>query len=725
MSNVDSAIALRRWESIVKETEPVFKNIEDGTFNNRDLSSMVRILRKQSKLASMVFENELTLLSEQAKTYIPDVKKELARVGKAVSPENISKVVEEIYRELVVSNLSDIANKLKEAVSKDVIEKFQETAKSFYNDYARFYGKTPIADRAVSGNLQFVQNDDSNSILRRVYESVANVGKAIVDLPNQVSTKVSQDLLPKIVDNIPDRNIAKDVGDAGEEGFVPFPKKLNSKLGGQVDYSYWAKKGFVPWLSKRINDFLYEISHTEEEKQQEIEDFVNDLRTQKPTKDLPLNIPGLDLANKKVQDSRRSAFQEDINAVWGDKKKLSFQVFYEAFTALRHDIQNLKGTLSSVVEKAIGVYDTIVNNRYIKGIRDIASKFHDGLSKKLNKIKSMASKAGNLFNNLVTGGILAWLVYEFLLKKIDWSKVASKLLGKLFPGLLGKKGDGKGVGDRAPDDDPSNGPKQGAGVNKEGNEVYTVQDTDGTFHTVTKDKEGNITTERSDIDPRVIQSGEFKGYQVKQQGDLSEIGMEDSGTFTDYIHPETGRTLRSITFDSGVKTKTQVLEEGKEKDPNAEFRKNVHQYMNEQKKKREEEKKASEKSVAKSVPPDFKPATPKKTEEKKEEESKEKQTPFEKNKGKFKGVSMIKPGGSVKGTSAPTAAVSTPIGGSESVKVNPVKMPEIKETPIPKKDAKSQQGKQVYQYDTLNLQSTRANGNKADETLGILNGRDF
>ena len=70
MAGVNSTIALGRWDAIVKQTQPVFDDIENGDFTNRDLARVAQLLKKQSKLASTVFEQNLQLLSEQAKTYI-------------------------------------------------------------------------------------------------------------------------------------------------------------------------------------------------------------------------------------------------------------------------------------------------------------------------------------------------------------------------------------------------------------------------------------------------------------------------------------------------------------------------------------------------------------------------------------------------------------------------------------------------------------------------------
>ena len=197
MAGVSSTIALNRWDSIVKQTQPVFDDIESGDFTNRDLAKVAQLLRKQSKLASTVFEQNLKLLSEQAKTYVPAVKQELAKIGEFVSPKNISIVIEAIYKELVAKNIKTIVDKIKEIINSDIVKKFQETAKSFYNDYAKFYGKVPVIDvkkdQVVASSAK-KDVSDTDGLMQKVYDMMEYAYPALAQYPKSEKFALCTDI---------------------------------------------------------------------------------------------------------------------------------------------------------------------------------------------------------------------------------------------------------------------------------------------------------------------------------------------------------------------------------------------------------------------------------------------------------------------------------------------------------------------------------------------------
>lgn len=725
MSGVNSTIALERWDAIVKQTQPVFDDIESGDFTNRDLARVAQLLKKQSKLASTVFEQNLQLLSEQAKTYIPVVKQELAKIGEAVSPKNIGIVVEAIYKELVTSNIKTIVDKIKEVINSDVVKKFQETAKSFYNDYAKFYGKAPIVkvknDQVVAEHPK-ADTSKSGGLMQKVYDSLANMGTAIVDLPTDVSTQVAQDLLPKIKDSIGDRNIAKDVsGETVDTATVPVPEKLEKKLAKDIDPNYWAKKGFIPWVGKSIKDFLYMKTHTSEEVEQDIKDFVDDLR-KTDVNPLALSIPGLDLVDEDVREKRRHQAQQDIDAVWGEtdeakaEKIPAWKQLIDSFKETRQELKELKAstkkgfsdvssTTSGMLSKSVSAIASATGTKYLAGVRDLVDGFHDKLEKKVDSIKKFASRTGNIFSTLLTGGILAYVLYNILFKHIDWGKVGTKIIQSIFPGL--KRNEDPSAPENQPDyhseNDPSlDGLRQGYGKDTNDNEVFTVQDEFGKFHTVHKDKDGNVTTSTSDDDPRVMQTGEFKGYKVQNQGPVSDIGFESGGEYTDYVHPETGEVKRHIKLDEGVES-TQTIKEGKTP------------AVNKQAETVQPAQENTSSLTAKTViPPDFQKPT-------------EKAGPVTNNiTGESRGDILRRRGGRAGESSSVTqpAAVSRPIV-QEPVSVKTVTLPNVDTKTATGGLASTTSPSKMYQYDPMNLRTTRANGNKADETLGLLNGRDF
>lgn len=725
MSGVNSTIALERWDAIVKQTQPVFDDIESGDFTNRDLARVAQLLKKQSKLASTVFEQNLQLLSEQAKTYIPVVKQELAKIGEAVSPKNIGIVVEAIYKELVTSNIKTIVDKIKEVINSDVVKKFQETAKSFYNDYAKFYGKAPIVkvknDQVVAEHPK-ADTSKSGGLMQKVYDSLANMGTAIVDLPTDVSTQVAQDLLPKIKDSIGDRNIAKDVsGETVDTATVPVPEKLEKKLAKDIDPNYWAKKGFIPWVGKSIKDFLYMKTHTSEEVEQDIKDFVDDLR-KTDVNPLALSIPGLDLVDEDVREKRRRQAQQDLAAVWGEtdeakaEKIPAWKQLIDSFKETRQELKELKAstkkgfsdvgsTTKSMLSKSVSAIASATGTKYLAGVRDLVDGFHDKLEKKVDSIKKFAGRTGNIFSTLLTGGILAYVLYNILFKHIDWGKVGMKIIQSIFPGL--KRNEDPSAPENQPDyhseNDPSlDGLRQGYGKDTNDNEVFTVQDEFGKFHTVHKDKDGNVTTSTSDDDPRVMQTGEFKGYKVQNQGPVSDIGFESGGEYTDYVHPETGEVKRHIKLDEGVES-TQTIKEGKTP------------AVNKQAETVQPAQENTSSLTAKTViPPDFQKPT-------------EKAGPVTNNiTGESRGDILRRRGGRAGESSSVTqpAAVSRPIV-QEPVSVKTVTLPNVDTKTATGGLASTTSPSKMYQYDPMNLRTTRANGNKADETLGLLNGRDF
>ena len=734
MAGVSSTIALNRWDSIVKQTQPVFDDIESGDFTNRDLAKVAQLLRKQSKLASTVFEQNLKLLSEQAKTYVPAVKQELAKIGEFVSPKNISIVIEAIYKELVAKNIKTIVDKIKEIINSDVVKKFQETAKSFYNDYAKFYGKVPVIDikkdQVVASSAK-KDVSDTDGLMQKVYDSLANISKAIVDLPSNISTQVAQDLLPKIKDSLGDKNIAKDVsGESPTDETVPLPAELQEKLKGQIDPNYWAKKGFVPWLAHGIKDFIYEQTHTKEEIEQEIKDFIDNYSKDGTSTPLPLNIAGLDLVDDKVRAQRRFQAQQDIAAVWGEtdeakaEKVPAWKEFITSIKQTREEVKQLKANVNKgfsnvatvtkgIVSKSVDTITNVTGAKYIAGIKGLVEGFHDKLEDKVDAIKKFASKTGNLFNTLITGGILAYVLYNFLIKKIDWGKVGTKIIKSIFPGL--DRNTDKNARENQPDyaseDDTSmDGLRQGYGQDKNGNDVFTVRDEFGTFHTVHKDKDGNVTMSESDTDPRLMQTGEYAGYQVKQQGYLTDIGMDDAGTYTDFVHPETGHVRRRVELADGTeyelpsptgntKTNPSMWEAIKKK------------YFGSKDKEQQEDWKED---AVKSVPPDFnasnQPAD---------------STSSEAYAGRQENLqsSSMRPGLGGRVTQ-PSPAVTRPMA-KEAVDVKPVVLPDVKNAAVGGKVDNASTKLGMFQYDPMNLRTTRANGNKSDETLGLLNGRDF
>lgn len=732
MSGVNSTIALERWDAIVKQTQPVFDDIESGDFTNRDLARVAQLLKKQSKLASTVFEQNLQLLSEQAKTYIPVVKQELAKIGEAVSPKNIGIVVEAIYKELVTSNIKTIVDKIKEVINSDVVKKFQETAKSFYNDYAKFYGKAPIVkvknDQVVAEHPK-ADTSKSGGLMQKVYDSLANMGTAIVDLPTDVSTQVAQDLLPKIKDSIGDRNIAKDVsGETVDTATVPVPEKLEKKLAKDIDPNYWAKKGFIPWVGKSIKDFLYMKTHTSEEVEQDIKDFVDDLR-KTGVNPLALSIPGLDLVDEDVREKRRHQAQQDIDAVWGETDEAKaekipvWKQLIDSFKETRQELKELKAstkkgfsdvssTTSGMLSKSVSAIASATGTKYLAGVRDLVDGFHDKLEKKVDSIKKFASRTGNIFSTLLTGGILAYVLYNVLLKHIDWGKVGTKIIQAIFPGL--KRNEDPSAPENQPDyhseNDPSlDGLRQGYGKDVDNNEVFTVQDEFGKFHTVHKDKDGNVTTSTSDDDPRVMQTGSYAGYKVQEQGPLSDIGFEDSGEYTDYVHPETGQVIRHKEFSNGVEVGDEVIDEGKLKDPT--FRETYQKRLQE-KKGAEEKQRALTGVSVQDTPSEYKAPTKKST-----------TVPGATYDGTQEEI-MRSALAKKDGAGGRVPAVSRPIV-QEPVSVKTVTLPNVDTKTATGGLASTTSPSKMYQYDPMNLRTTRANGNKADETLGLLNGRDF
>lgn len=734
MASVSSTIALDRWDAIVKQTQPVFDDIESGDFTNRDLARVAQLLRKQSKLASTVFEQNLKLLSEQAKSYVPTIKQELAKIGETVSLANISKVVEAIYKELVAKNIKTIVDKLKEVLTKDVVQKFQDTAKNLYNDYAKFYGKVPVIDVQKNQVTTTAKKDasDTDGLMQKVYDSLANISKAIVDLPSNVSTQVAQDLLPKIKESLGDKNIAKDVsGESPADETVPLPPELQKKLEGQIDPNYWAKKGFIPWITHGIKDFLYQKTHTPEEIEKDIKDFIESYNTpEKQDLHLERVIPGLDIADDAIREARRKERLADIESVWGetDETKANklpwWKEMIDSYKATRKAMKELKESMNdgfAKVKKSVAttadVIATATGMKFLAGIKGLVEGFHDKLEKKVDAIKKFASKTGNIFSTLLTGGILAYVLYNVLLKHIDWGKVGTKIIKAIFPGL--NRNEDPSAPENQPDyhsetDSSLDGLRQGYGKDEKGNDIFTVQDEYGKFHTVHKGKDGKITTSTTDTDPRVMQIGEFKGYKVVGQGPLSDIDMDAQGEYTDYLDPKTGLVKRKMTFDDTGQTVVKDINKGPKVENKSLWQAIQDNYFSD--KEKEKKKREQLTGINPVVPPS--------------EYSKTLKDPYtgvsydNVNEELARRALEKKGRTATSSVSVPPAAISRPIV-QEPTEVKTVTLPGVQKSVPGTYPGQIVKNPALYAYDPMNLRTTRANGNRADDTLGLLNSRDF
>lgn len=693
---LDSSFAWKGWDRIVKETEPVFKNIESGSFSNNDLSRLSEAIRKQSRLASSIFEKNIALISEKAKSYLPQIQQELKEIGYAASPKNVSKVLDEVFKELFSTKFSDIAKEIKKVIAEDVFKKFQKTAKDLYNDYAKFYGKVPVINVNEKGDVEIEKGskdaDKTDGILTKVYDSIKNIAESLLQLPVRVSDEVTRNLNEKIIETVVDQNRDDFFS---EDGVIERQKSAKArrrtseaddvdsrKESENEDEEEVKKPSKFATFYHYLSDFFHKHFPTEEDINREVEEAVESIWKEREKEEVtnPVVIQGVDIKSEEERKAAREQAREDIAAVWGEpdpdedddpKKSWSWDDFKDFVL-------------------------TVTGVKFARAVKDSIESFSDTIQDKVDSIKKFAQKSGSLLKNLLTGGMILYLVYR-VAEKLNLRKMfADVITGILTPGA----GDITNPEDKQnqPDapENPDTGLKQGYGVTKEGSDVYTQQMDEGQYLNVVTDKEGNRRISTSEHDLRTVQDPKsgYKGMLVKEQGMAKDVDprfAQDDGTYTDYVDPKTGRTVRHFESSTGAEVEDKVL---KEKDDSVESlfkeKKVTDLPPDEQRKKRAEKSKAENKANEKKGYEDY----------------------------AIKNMNKSSEGSGYTYRPATSQSIMNDAPNMKTVSV-PNTTSEFLESGKGKPDPS-------FGYaDVLNLGTTRANGKRTDDTLGILNGRDF
>ena len=689
---VGDAAALRRWNSIVKETQPIFDDIESGNFSNQDLSRLSQVLRKQSKLASTIFEQNVKLLTTQAQSYVPQIKDELAKIGQEVSPKNISKVVDAVFKNLLADNIQQITEKVKDVVTTDSSKQFEKAAKDAYADFLRQYGRPSAAAPKGGDYVRLVDPDSNKSVLEKIYNSVVNLAQAIVDLPSTVADKVKSGIESGVTSLVDAQQGALSLQDFGlKQEVVPLPEKLEEKLTKEPPQEILPKVEETPVVSSSVSSEIESISKPVEEPSTSNQDMLDGFNKIKS-----------DFIQSVVRDGNEtrermgaqtgvivSAIENSVNDVAlkpAQKKEEE---------AKKDDDKEKEKKEKSLVMRIVDR----LGYKYVRAIKSGVDAFSDKLHKAFDKIKDFAGTTMKIGKYLMLGGVGLYIASR-LIEKIKWTELIKSALSKIFPGLFKKVNEDP----TAPENDPRNtnddGTRSGFGVNEKGEKQYTVQTPDGKFTTVVTKADGSREIRESDYDTRVVQDGPYKGWMVKETGNLSELedspfGEEDTGTYTDYINPQTGKVVRHYDSMYGIETKDRTLVEKDE----------------------EAAKQISQGGVVVSTVPAQQPAPTMKLP-----------------------ADYDAPSKTLTGQASGTDSYASPMGAPTNSKVVAVRpatsyFPKEKESksysaPMqPAVSTSKTKGKQAQApmalMDMLNLTTTRTNGNRADETLGLLNGRDF
>ena len=152
--SMQGAVAKKKWEAIVEQTEPIIQGIEEASFTPSDLKRLASAIRSQSEIAGKVFQHQLSLYDQQVAKLNELIKDKLVANNIPATEANVQKVADKIFAGLVQHDWSDIVKKVQKSLANDkASKKFQEKLDDIKNNtdkLAKKKDKNPILDLAKS-----------------------------------------------------------------------------------------------------------------------------------------------------------------------------------------------------------------------------------------------------------------------------------------------------------------------------------------------------------------------------------------------------------------------------------------------------------------------------------------------------------------------------------------------------------------------------------------------
>lgn len=117
--SMQGAVAKKKWETIVEQTEPIIQGIEEASFTPTDLKRLASAIRSQSEIAGKVFENQIALYDQQVAKLESVIKDKLAANNIPATEANVQKVADKIFAGLVQHDWADVVKKVQKSLVND------------------------------------------------------------------------------------------------------------------------------------------------------------------------------------------------------------------------------------------------------------------------------------------------------------------------------------------------------------------------------------------------------------------------------------------------------------------------------------------------------------------------------------------------------------------------------------------------------------------------------
>lgn len=482
---MDGRIAKQKWDSIVERTEPIIQAIEDATFTRADLYQLSDAIESQSELASELFKTQLKVLERQIQGLKPQVEQTLEKAGIPISEANITAVLDRAYQKMLARQFPKMVSQLQKALLADKEKKEKEKDKEKKEpSYILRFAKGLMRTALASYGMDFDHQD------QMVFDPLAKVtektSKTVDKLASLIGSTISADKKAKLRESLDDMKKAMSIA-------------FSSKYSAPFDSSD---------LPKQVKD---EQAKTE----QKVIDKVPLINSVKESQKVDLGQVNLGPANSVLPPSIQPEginFDPIMNLIIDQGKEQGTSLDY-----IKEKSDWLVKTFKSYFN---GEDKDDIESAESKRKRNLIGKLFDKTLALQNKTQKKVSKIleqigfDSDFSKLIgmlALPALATMIVPFI-KSVDWGAVM---------GVIGSSVWGWIKDQIFPTSD-----KKGNGVNAKGKPITTVQAEDGTYFTVERDEQGNITTSHSAHDPRLIQEGKHKGWIVEKKEDLADANGE-------------------------------------------------------------------------------------------------------------------------------------------------------------------------------------------------------
>lgn len=534
---MDARIARQKWDSILAKTEPIIATIEEGSFSRTDLYQLAEVIESQSKLASKVFKSQIEILERQAKGYTSKIEKKLKEKGIQPSNANVDVVIEKVFQKLVASELPKILNKVqkvtmtynpktksqiaqekkeeKERQEEKAKEKRRENSLLFYS-LDKYFAAFGIEEKEVREEFydRLVGLTDSmSSFIGRAIKPIAQIPFIAKTIDN------SLELVKKVTDPVSDwtKKIIQPVADKALDWYTG---QLVEKDGKQELQRPLLAQALDPFVNSIISRQQYKAEQKKVEQEIVGQAGVSAIEglTQPIMPEINLD-PIIESVDKYSTDT--------LAKIEDNSKKLDWLVnHFQTDNIVEKKVKpkTKKDGLLAKVKKLVGDAKSNIKDK----VKDTLGSM--GWIKKL-------LLAGGAFLSVSALTALAWQT----ISNIDWLRVLKSIGGSILDGIKWLFG----IGD---------GEKEKQRYDSQGREVDVVEDPNGGFLNVFKDGKGNISTNRTDYDPRIIEDGKHKGFLIEKQEPMADA---QGTTFTLY-DPKTQKRKVVQKYDDGVEAEYEV-----------------------------------------------------------------------------------------------------------------------------------------------------------------------